>query len=665
MAGNFLNFFECQLNKNEVEVCQFDYPNIQMRQIRNPNPSLHFYRSGDKVYYWKKAKESELPSLYNATPITINTKDHPYIFANIIEMGVVEWIKGSDDENLVVRRNSYSNTWEIVNYSKDVLHDEVQGFQAYIRVHVSTFYAQTEPDEPRFGLCISANLKYRFTWDKQTWEKHGISTEGLQSFNGRISANKQAVKRFLQAQGVEKSVNQTLRQKTLNSHIYTTITQIYQRLDSDKSHIFLTDELVISTLQKKNLPYSSDQFSEEKITAPVQLYGYGQPASSGSLEQKIRRYKPASYEFFIAKRIVKIGVLSPKQYQGHVEIFARKIKTKLETVFHIPEVELQFQFIDDTRPETYEEYIHELNTRVLDLVLVILENENRKFLFRSPYYICKAKYIGQGVPTQDVMIKNVRSNNMFTLGNIALNIYAKLGGTPWTIKQRDESVNELIVGIGSTVNRDKKTVLGIAQIFQSSGKYVVGDCVPLSKYSDYTQKLELYLKRSLDDLIEDFLPEQKTIRIIFHLNKSPSNRYEIQAIQSVVEHFSDYEIEYALVKIGFGHNFRLFNDGGNQFLEEGLFIKLDDWAGLLTCGKKSPAPLLLRVDRRSKFTDLYYLAEQVYWFSFLSFKSYLGSNKSVTVLYPSLMTKLIEDMKQIHGWDEMKLGRIGDKLWFL
>lgn len=666
MNGNFLNFFECKLNKNETDVYQFCYSNNKLREIRNENPQFHFYRKGDVVYYWKKARDAELISLYKAAPVTINIKDHPYVFSNIIEMGIVEWIKcSSDEKNLAVHKNRYSNTWEIVNYSKDILRDQVPGFRIYLRVHINTFYTQTRQDVRRLGICISTNLKHSFLWDKQTWEKHGISTDGLQSMNGRIYSNKQAVKRFIAAKGVENLVNQKIKQKNLNSQTYATINKIYRRLESNKTNIFLTDDLVISELIKRNLPYTSDHFSEENIIDPIHLYSYGQPASSGNLEQRIKRYKPASYELFVAKQKVTIGMLSPKQYQGHAEIFSRKIKTKLETIFHIPEVELKFRFIEDTRPETYEEYIYDFDPKSIDLVLVVLEDNNKRLLFRSPYFLCKAKYIGQGIPTQDILIKNVRENNMFTLGNIALNVYAKLGGTPWTLKQRDESINELIVGVGSTVNHYKKTVLGIAQIFQSNGEYIVGDCVPLSKYINYAQRLESYLRKSLHELIEDFLPKQKAIRIIFHLNKSPSNRYELAAIQNVIEHFSDYEIEYALVKVGFGHNLRIFNDEGKKRIDKGLFIKLDDWTGLLACGTKSPKPLMIKVDQRSNFNDLYYIAEQIYWFSFLSFKSYLGSNKSVTVLYPSLMTKLTEELKNVDGWDEMKLSRIGDKLWFL
>lgn len=39
---------------------------------------------------------------------------------------------------------------------------------------------------------------------------------------------------------------------------------------------------------------------------------------------------------------------------------------------------------------------------------------------------------------------------------------------------------ELVVGIGSSMNKEGKLVLGIAQIFHSDGRYLVGDCSPLS-----------------------------------------------------------------------------------------------------------------------------------------------------------------------------------------
>ncbi|HXW01503.1 MAG TPA: Piwi domain-containing protein, partial [Anaerolineae bacterium] len=76
----------------------------------------------------------------------------------------------------------------------------------------------------------------------------------------------------------------------------------------------------------------------------------------------------------------------------------------------------------------------------------------------SPYFFCKAKYIGNGIPTQDIQVKNVKNLNPYVLNNIALNIYAKLGGTAWTVEKEEKRKEELVIGIGSTVDIDGKHV---------------------------------------------------------------------------------------------------------------------------------------------------------------------------------------------------------------
>jgi len=662
MQGYFLNYFECVLNCDEIKILSFEYDGSKISDYKKEYPNYHFYRDRNSVFYWKKSEEIQYESINDAEATTIQLEKNPNIFAKIIELGIVEWLEKSR-KKLCVRRNRYSNTWQIFSKSKDILSNKVDGFKVFKRVQVNTFYNNTK--SPQIGVCISINLKNEFTWSKEDWNKNGISTIDLKGNNEEIFPNKQAVKRFTTAKGAEKYVNDVISKNINNSKLYEDINSIYLRIEKNIKDICFTDELRVSNILKRNLPYSNDTFSHDLIDTPTQLYSYGQKAQSGSPEQKIKRYKPVSYELFLQKKTIRIGVLSPKKYQGHVELFSNKIKQKLENIFHIPSVELEYRLISDSLSQTYSENIHEFDLKFIDLVVIILDDDNKKLAFRSPYFICKAKYIGQGIPTQEVLIKNVRSNNIFTLGNIALNIYAKIAGTPWTLKQRDESKNELIVGVGSSLDYNNQTVLGIAQIFQNNGQYIVGECIPLSNLIDYSKRLEKYLKSALELIITESDKNQNDIRIIFHLNKSPSNKYEITAIETVLKYFSDYNIEYSLVKIGFGHNFRLFNNQGKILVEKGLFVKLDDWMGLIAFGGKSSKPLLMNIDHRSKFTDLYYLAEQIFWFSFLSFKSYLGSKRPVTILYPSLMVKMIEDLKNVSGWDKTKLTKVSDKLWFL
>lgn len=161
------------------------------------------------------------------------------------------------------------------------------------------------------------------------------------------------------------------------------------------------------------------------------------------------------------------------------------------------------------------------------------------------------------------------------------------------------------------------------------------------------------------------LQETGTFRLIFHLYKSASAEYEIKALNALREHFSKYPIEFALVHLGYGHNFRIYNEDGAAEVPKGTFIQLSKYTALLHFIPQSDLPLKIDLDKRSSFTSLFYLAKQVYWFSHLSHRSYIPSKRTVTIMYPSLMAQMTEKLKKVDSWDYDRLKAVSEKLWFI
>lgn len=83
------------------------------------------------------------------------------------------------------------------------------------------------------------------------------------------------------------------------------------------------------------------------------------------------------------------------------------------------------------------------------------------------------------------------------MANLSLNTYAKLGGTAWTIEREEKVRDELVIGIGSTISAEGHHVLGIAQVFHNDGRYILGDCTPLSTFDNYAANLEKHLISTL------------------------------------------------------------------------------------------------------------------------------------------------------------------------
>ena len=214
------------------------------------------------------------------------------------------------------------------------------------------------------------------------------------------------------------------------------------------------------------------------------------------------------------------------------------------------------------------------------------------------------------------------------------------------------------------MSENRKHILGIAQIFHNDGRYMTGDCCPISSFDNYAENLEHHLFKILDPILNNIGKSGK-FRLIFHLFKSASEKYELTAINNLKDKLDNYEFEFALVHLGYGHNHRLYYNDGKYKIQEGSYIQLSKYSALLHFVSQSDLPLKIDLDKRSTFTSLFYIAKQIYWFSHLSHRSYIPSKKTVTIMYPSLMAKMTEALKKVDGWDYDRLKAVSNKLWFI
>ena len=97
----------------------------------------------------------------------------------------------------------------------------------------------------------------------------------------------------------------------------------------------------------------------------------------------------------------------------------------------------------------------------------------------NPYYRAKGLLMSAGIPVQALQAHRTRlkSNALANvLGNLALQIYAKLGGTPWTLESSVDVDHEIVVGIGHYIERSSeyagattRRVVGLTTFFSSEG----------------------------------------------------------------------------------------------------------------------------------------------------------------------------------------------------
>lgn len=663
MSGLFVNFFECTFQKDTYLVKALRYSNYNSKEkykaLREAHKDFAFTRHNDKIYYWK-LDENAIDNL-NGETVSFKASDNSRVFLKVFESALIYRLDKT--KGYKVRHDRYSHVWRITKQD-NLLKPKIDGLALYQQICVNTFYRELDK-QIFFGCVISTEIENRFTWGRKEFERHGIDTSGLSGNGDVIFTNRHALKHFFSARGIEGEYQRQIEQLNNNEKQLSVINSFFNWIDKTKTSFYLPDGNQLVSITKKYLPYSG--ITREVLPYPKRFYFSNRTNEQHGINynEQVKKYKPYSFELF-DNNLVKIGMLCPQQFEGVAEGFINRLENILRNDLHLRKLEFHPCYIKDASETSYRDNLYNPELLKCNLVIVAVTEEHIKLPPQhSPYFFCKAKYIGNGVPTQDIQIKNIKGLNPYVLNNIALNIYAKLGGTAWTVEKEEKRREELVIGIGSTVNDAGRQVLGIAQVFNSDGRYIVGECAPLSNFDNYAENLRDYLLQTLNKVIDNHINKNQEFRLIFHLFKSAGSRYEVWAVNDVIQKFNNLSFKYALVHLGYGHNFRLFNDDGKQTVARGMYVKLESNSALLHFVPDSCLPLYIQLDNRSTFKDLFYISKQIFWFSNLSHRSYMPAKRTVTITYPSLMADVTEKLKHVDGWDYDRLKNVADKLWFI
>lgn len=324
----------------------------------------------------------------------------------------------------------------------------------------------------------------------------------------------------------------------------------------------------------------------------------------------------------------------------------------------------------------------------------------------NPYYQIKAKLLSLEIPVQFVTTRLINNHNEYILNSIALQIYAKLGGTPWVLPTQRSVDRELVIGIGHSWLRknqyagaESNRVVGITTFLTSDGQYLLGDKVKDVAFESYFEELLKSLKQSIQRLsTEQGWSDGDTVRLIFHIFK-PIKNVEFDVISQLIKEISNYSIKFAFVTIGNTHPTMLFdinqqgvisygnnnpkgeyipNRASNVFLDaETCIVQMLGANELKTSkhGMSKPIQIKIRTPQGNYnncelndmlFYDLSYITQQIFSFTYLSWRSFLPAEEPATMKYSNLISKLLGKMRNLQGWDADKLNYgLKRKKWFL
>ena len=426
------------------------------------------------------------------------------------------------------------------------------------------------------------------------------------------------------------------------------------------------------------------------------------------VDPKIDANGPFDADSFERKQ-PRVAVLFPSDQKGHVQRFAAQLRDGVPSnggnapmqqgmVRKYRLQSLDFEFVEvDARGEkalAYRQAALTAAQRKVDVALVVVKDEDRLLLgVQSPYFTAKAVLMSQGMPVQSVRLSTILQNNIaYSLNNLALALYAKLGGIPWTLSVQQRLVHEIVVGIGSArigFDRlsERERLVGITTVFSGDGNYLLGNATTETASDQYQTALLNSLRASLDELKRRFgwRPGDK-LRIIFHQAFKRYKETEAQAVESLVAELTDFDVEYAFVQVSGDHDWKLFDESapgavyrqtrkGVAVPERGQIVPLGPRAALVTLTgpqqlktdlQGCPSPMLVSVHPNSTFSSLDYIAKQVFDLTFMSWRTFMPSTLPVSIAYPNLVVELLGNLRQIPNFNpDILITKLKESRWFL
>lgn len=435
------------------------------------------------------------------------------------------------------------------------------------------------------------------------------------------------------------------------------------------------------------------------------VFVFNDSGEANWVEKGIARHGPYTKRTF-DRNDPSVCVICFKRDKGVVEQFVRKLlrgipgskyfRLGLEGKFDIGTSRVKVFTIDTDDFDGYRSVILKvLNEKAdegerWDLALVQVKQSFKDlYVTYNPYYCSKHLFLMHKVPVQCFTTELLHHDDYslgYSLNNMALACYAKMGGIPWLLKCSPTLSHELVIGIGSANIGEGRgvmqRVMGITTIFTGDGSYIVSNTTKAVSPEAYCNALS----ELLDDTIEKISKRMNwqkgdTIRLVFHASVKKFNRDEIQAVTSVINKFSDYQVEYAFVKVSDHHGLHMFDSStmncskGKYAPRRGRKFKLSHYENLIyltgqqqlrTATHGHPRGVILSIHRDSTFKDLRYLSSQLFNFSSHSWRSYFPNPMPVTISYSDLIARNLGWLNRLPAWDDsILIGKIGQTQWFL
>lgn len=307
------------------------------------------------------------------------------------------------------------------------------------------------------------------------------------------------------------------------------------------------------------------------------------------------------------------------------------------------------------------------------LAMVLVKHSERWETDR-PYYEAKASFARLGIPTQMVTAELLQNDREFawSVANIALAAFAKLGGVPWVV-QSPPGDSDLIIGIGrSDIWKGPSTrkIFGYALSFTSNGSYrQTWSFTPAADEDSYLERLEEAITSALTSARDADEPFR---RLVVHLGKKTGRR-EATAAQRAMTN-AGVTLPMALLRLDESSLYDIADGRADTLAPpKGIAVRLGrrrmllQAEGLTATGPPS-GPLLVELDERSDVgpEELDDLTFQAFRLAHANWRAFNARSQPVTLAYGEQLARLVGYLEEVTTWDPSLLrSDLRERPWFL
>lgn len=537
-----LNLFLLEFKNEEYNLFKLDYSEQQLKELRLKHNNTHsFFRDANDIYISNKSSEVNI-NLGSLSVKNVNTDLK--ITSSLIKHIFFRTFKDKFPEHTPI--DFYPFRFFSKQEKDDIIYNELPdklknriAYKKLIEVQLRQVLVE---GRPKFGFVISIKRNWIFNMSCQNLFDENFNLVGLQvskvaflpglenilapdeEFIGIV---KSVDKEFAAVETNEGLINILLSELSIKKTKYNIGAYLAHSLSAKRSEDILQKiedqryeianakklnqeinniaKVLFSNKEAPVLFENKDGFAftvNHKMTnvgnymilrTPTFIFDYAATKTDAiNADSGLCNFGPYDSLNFEPKQ-PSVLCIGHKENRGYFSAFLANLKEGLPSSkyyksglvkkYCLHDMVFDIHNINSFEISEYNNIIRNVDQKKPDLAIIEIPHEFRTYSDKlNPYYKIKAKLLQLEIPVQFITTNIVKKHSDAILNSIALQIYAKLGGTPWVLNSNRSVDREIIVGIGHSWIRENTfkgansdRVVGITTFLSSDGQYLLGD----------------------------------------------------------------------------------------------------------------------------------------------------------------------------------------------